>query len=612
MAIRVRVRTKRPRGFRAFAAAFLALGLLSGLLVSPTVASTSGPPYEQSEATNYIVKTRHGFMFLEAIHPMDGGKIVKSPTILTITPYSSLGRNGDAAEWVPDGYTRITADVIGTGNSGGCYDYGATREKETGYDVVEWIAKQKWSNGKVAMMGGSYDGTTAIATAVTDPPHLTTIVPQLAISRWYEYAYSGGIRYSFTNEKLGRTGTDSGVLIDEQGFDTPLLFDFGFSTPPPLDPQDPNWQERVESSITPCDELNHIQGGYDLDTPDYNKFWLERDYIKDAKNVDIPVLVTGAWGDWNVKQEESVNFFKAITNSPKRVLFMGSRWQAHSLPGGKYDKVLHQWMDHYLRGVDNGIEKMPEVVSEMANLEGPTKWYEGPWPKTRNIVLTAQCIPAVKPGEWLWRLDPAAPNPTVAQFCGPSQFPSANGNTESHAMHHARSNHDWFWFETMPLGMDVRVFGSIKVQVYSQIDREWVTVTPSIGEMDPACHLQAGPNTTVNPACGTTPMVAITRGWLDSRYRNGLDKAELLKANAPFNMSVLTKPVDFTFTKGHHIGVNIQTEINEWSVPKPYPCQSDACLIYKLLWTEGKTRLVIPVVNGPKDAAHLFMEHHDH
>jgi len=137
------------------------------------------------KSETYIAPTRHGQIYVEVVRPVDSaGNTVRAPAIFTLSPYSVLGRNGDASRYVPRGYARVWADVVGTGNSGGCYDYGGIREKESGYDLVEWIARQPWSTGKVAMIGGSYNGTTANATAVMRPPHLTTIVPEAAISRW--------------------------------------------------------------------------------------------------------------------------------------------------------------------------------------------------------------------------------------------------------------------------------------------------------------------------------------------------------------------------------------------------------------------------------------------
>ena len=582
---------------------------------------------------SYIIPTDHGDIYLEVVHPTKSDKILKAPMILTYSPYSVLGRNGDSAEFVPRGYARGYADVVGTGNSGGCFDYGGNREKETAYEIVEWIAKQKWSSGKIAMYGGSYDGTTANAAAVMRPPHLTTIVPEVAISRWYGYAYSGGIRYSYTSEPIGH---EAQTAVDDEGFDTPLAFDFGLAIPPPADPQNPNWAERVQSTIMPCDEVAHTEHGYD-DTPDYDKFWLERDYVKDAHKVTIPVLIGGNWGDWNVKQEESWNWFKALKNSEKRVLYMGSRWDDHGAPvhgangDEKYFETVKKWFDHYLMGKNNGVQKMPSVVTQTADQAGRGEWSSGA-PKVRNVTLYAQMIPPTNPDAYAWQLSPYKPRKCVPSFvtdCSEDRaaFPSTNINTESHALHHGRSNHDWQWFESPVLKHDLRIFGPPKVQVYSTVGREWVTITPSLADVEPADHV-------ILPVAGhvantdKNSIVAITRGWLDSRYRNGLDKQELVKPGKPFESTVTLKPVDYTFSMGHYIGLNIQTEINEWSLPKPYPgCdqvpepqvdptdpngtvdsvrKGQNCATFFINWEEARTRIILPVVNGPKNAANLF------
>src|SRR5687767_12116589 len=102
----------------------------------------------------------------------------KIPVILTLTPYHALykglggGQNSPAWTLLQEGYAIVLADVRGTYESGGCWDYGGQKEREDGYDLVEWLGTQEWSNGKVAMIGASYDGTTANAAAVENPPHL--------------------------------------------------------------------------------------------------------------------------------------------------------------------------------------------------------------------------------------------------------------------------------------------------------------------------------------------------------------------------------------------------------------------------------------------------------
>jgi X-Pro dipeptidyl-peptidase len=611
---------------RKFVGTIAAMALFSGLFATAP-ASAAAPDGEL--LVSYIVPTEHGDLFLEVVHPTDGGDIIPAPTILTYSPYDAAlhSRNADKDSYVPDGYARATADLIGTGNSGGCWDYGGIREKETAYDLVEWIAKQKWSTGKIGMIGGSYEGTTANAAAVMRPPHLTTIVPQAAISRWYGYAFSGGVRYSLNSEAIGHQGP--GAVADE-GIDTPLAFDFGLAIPPPTDPQNADWAARVQSTITPCDEVAHTEHGYD-DTPDYDDFWLERDYLKDAAKVEIPVLVASNWGDWNVKQEESWNWYNALKNSDKRVLYMGTRWEGHGAPvhgtaeKNKYQTTVHKWFDHYLMGHDNGIDKLPTIVSQTSDQAGPGKWNSGA-PKVRNLTLYLQNVPVTDASSYQWMMGPDKPRDYSGFGAAPTPaaFPSTNINTETHALHHGRANHDWHWFESPMLRKDVRIFGAPKLQIRSTIGREWITITPTLADGDHEdMIILAGQHAGSNDK---NSLVGVTRGFLDTRYRKGLDKQVPVEPGKPFDSTVTLKPTDYTFLEGHFIGLNVQTEILEWALAKPYPgcdvtpdpsnptgaTKGESCATFTINWKKAETRLILPVVDAPKNPRSLFMFGHIH
>jgi X-Pro dipeptidyl-peptidase len=574
------------RAWRPRWAAGVAAVILTG------IGAPSAPGAFGLETRSYVVPTRHGLVYLEVVHPVDAdGNVVPAPEILTYSPYSgALGRNGDASRWVPRGYARATADLVGTGNSGGCWDYGGRREQESGYDLVEWIAAQPWSTARVAMIGGSYEGTTATATAVTAPPHLVTIVPEAAISRWYEYAYSGGIRYSDNSERPA-----------DEGLDTPLAFDFGLAIPPPLDGTEPTWAERVASTVLPCEEIAHTQHGYD-DTPDYDAFWLERDYVVDAGRIRIPVLLAHNWGDWNVKQEEAINLYRALANAPVKRLYLGSRYRGHGRPSVGYAGTVDAWMDHYLLGVPNGVpDSVPDVTSEMADYAGALGNYAGPWPSTTDLTLFAQEDRA--DAEYAWKLLPNSPRPPKVPKSAVFSFTTGT-NTESTANANPRANAQWLWFETEPLARDVRVFGNAEVRLWSTVARDWITYAPAIVDVDPADRI-AGPGQLL--ATASTRIPSVTRAWLDSRYRDGLSSAVPVTPGESFGMRIVAKPQDYTFRRGHLIGLAIQTEIVEWNLPKPYPgCTTVACASVRIDWELGRTRLVLPVVDAPADPATLF------
>jgi len=100
-------------------------------------------------------------------------------------------RSADA--YTKDGIAYVVQDVRGLFASEGEYR-AFLGDQEDGYDTVEWIAAQPWSNGKICAVGGSAGGITANLAAMTDPiirdscyARLTSTSPQ------YNLDYFGGI-----------------------------------------------------------------------------------------------------------------------------------------------------------------------------------------------------------------------------------------------------------------------------------------------------------------------------------------------------------------------------------------------------------------------------------
>lgn len=99
------------------------------------------------------------------------------PVILIDTPYGTDALHPRALYFARNGYVFVAVDCRGRGNSGGRFDGRGSTEGNDGYDLVEWCARQPWSNGKVAMYGHSYRGMTQWLTAKTFAPHLESIAP---------------------------------------------------------------------------------------------------------------------------------------------------------------------------------------------------------------------------------------------------------------------------------------------------------------------------------------------------------------------------------------------------------------------------------------------------
>jgi putative CocE/NonD family hydrolase len=149
----------------------------------------------------------------------------KTPVIFTLTPYISDSYHARAAYFASRGYAFALVDVRGRGNSGGDFEP-FVNEPHDGHDVVEWLAKQPFCDGKVAMWGGSYAGFDQWATAKEFPPHLATIVPAAAAHPGLDYPSLNNIGmnydvqwFTFTS---GRTGQEN-LFGDEKFWRTKFL-----------------------------------------------------------------------------------------------------------------------------------------------------------------------------------------------------------------------------------------------------------------------------------------------------------------------------------------------------------------------------------------------------
>jgi putative CocE/NonD family hydrolase len=136
------------------------------------------------------------------------------PVIFTLTPYIGDSYQNRASYFAQHGYVFVLVDVRGRGNSEGVFDpFG--QEPRDGYDIVEYLAKQSWCNGKVTMWGGSYAGYDQWATLKELPPHLATVVPVASAHAGVDFPFFKGIWGPYTMQWLTFT---SGVTGNENLF----------------------------------------------------------------------------------------------------------------------------------------------------------------------------------------------------------------------------------------------------------------------------------------------------------------------------------------------------------------------------------------------------------
>jgi predicted acyl esterase len=141
-------------------------------------------------------------IYTDILRPVGEGKV---PAIVAWSPYgktipkaaieSGVDPNSvtglaksegpDAGFWVSHGYAVVNPDPRGAGRSQGDIPAWGSVDGQDGYDVIEWIAEQSWSSGKVALHGTSWLAMAQWFIAETKPPHLSAIAPWNGISDVY-------------------------------------------------------------------------------------------------------------------------------------------------------------------------------------------------------------------------------------------------------------------------------------------------------------------------------------------------------------------------------------------------------------------------------------------
>ncbi len=144
--------------------ALLSLLATFGLAASAHAAS-------MTKLSNRTIVASDGVNLVGDVYLPGAGK-GRYPAVIDMEPY---GRS-TSTDYVPQGYARINTDVRGSGMSGGALCLLCLREQQDVYGVVEWVAKQPWSNGHVALHGYSYSAITALLGAALEPPPLDAVV----------------------------------------------------------------------------------------------------------------------------------------------------------------------------------------------------------------------------------------------------------------------------------------------------------------------------------------------------------------------------------------------------------------------------------------------------
>jgi putative CocE/NonD family hydrolase len=500
------------------------------------------------------------------------GTAGRYPTILLRTPYLKTIEPPQVYEWgdfyAKHGYVLMVQDVRGRGDSDGKYNF-LFPEGKDGYDTVEWIATQPWSNGKVAMMGGSYLGTVSWLAARERPPHLMCIASTAAPGRWFMHEpYPGGafgvrfmLRWFFgTAGRISQFPNGGGLDWDEAFRYRPLL-----KADESLGREMPIYK----------DVLLH---------PTLDDYWKRIDFTpEDFRKINLPALHITGWFD--AFQSGALSYWNGMeASSPaaaNQYLLIGPWTHGDAIYGPERklgdmefsaDAVvdlqqLHlSFFDHCLKGATKSFD-FPRA---RIYVTGINKWYEEPaYPLARAAYRKLYLHSAGKSnssagdGSLSWQtpaeqelpdrytFDPR--NPVPADAKGGSQGLGNLGLAMDQRNIERRS--DVLVYTSETLAQPLEVIGPVVVNLYAASDGRDTDFTAKIID--------------VYPDGRAVKLGSTASGVIRAAYRNGPQRLDLLTPNKVELYKISLFDLAHVFLPGHKLRIEISSSCYPFIQPNP-------------------------------------------
>jgi uncharacterized protein len=421
------------------------------------------------------------------------------------------------------GYVIAAQNFRGAQKSEGVYTgyralgWGPQRDS---YDTVMWLAKQPWSTGKIGTFGGSQAGYAQNFLAVTQPPNLVA-----------QYMTDTG--QSLFHLGYRRGGTTRRMAFDEA-----------------RDPRD-------------AVNLNLAMFKH----PVYDEYWKAEDTTLHFDKMNVPCFTLGSWYDFmNVGSIESFigrQHHGGQQSRGKQQLLIGPWLHGSSYrstgPVGEiaypansifpvWDHMI-RWFDHYLKGIDNGVDREPAVRYYLMGAVGKgeenapgNQWREAAdWPIAARETAyylhgaasgTAGGLSTGKPkgpGATTYNSDPANPAPISGRA-----FPGAQ-DARSHEAHP-----DVRTFTTEPLTAPVEWTGKVKAELF-------VSSTAPDGDFI----------VRVTDVYPDGRSILIIDGIRRARFRDSWEKETFMKPSEVYKVAFDVGWLSQVFNKGHRIRVSV-------------------------------------------------------
>jgi len=465
-------------------------------------------------------------LYVDSIPMRDGKKLAcdvhlpdtsggqKYPTILIQTPYDRTLYQHILPMGIPDidssHYAIVAVDWRGKHGSIGAW-IPQINLGEDGYDCVEWIAQQSWSDGKVGTWGASALGRVQYSTAKENPPHLVCCAPLVAASQYkYKEYYSGGVLRTEYVQQLDSLGFGLGAAVYAH--------------------------------------------------PIHDWFWNYCDtaYMYPEK-IYVPMFLIGGWYDHNIdvmfEVFDSLRLYSPLNVRNKHRMLFGP-WTHVGLGGYQQGQLLYpqaagwsdslalRFFDYYLRNIPNGWDTTQFIKFFQM---GQDTWHNSAsWPPSgttsyklyfSNGMLTTQ-LPQATSDSCNIVYDPKDPSPTIG---GPTlRHDLEQGPYDQAPL--VESRNDIQIFSSATLVSDVVMKGKATVHLFVRTNRKDTDFSIRLTDVYPDGR-----------------SMILSDGIKRLRFRKGYTAIDTLVASPDsiYHITIDLPDLANTFLTGHEIRVDL-------------------------------------------------------
>lgn len=436
------------------------------------------------------------------------------------------------AKLASGGYVTVLANFRGSQQSEGVwrgYRHLAWGEQQDGYDLVEWLAKQPWSTGKIGTFGSSQAGFTQNFLAVTQPPHLAAqYMIDTGLSLYHEGYRIGGIarpeRFKGM-DKVARVPEHNRELMAE-------------------------WYQH----------------------PNYDDYWADEDCSRFFDKMNVPCFTVGSWYDFMCVGSIDSFIGRQHRGGPNSIgtqqLLIGPWLHGRFKETNKSNEMEYpenakfamdahmlRWFDHYLKGIDNGVTKEPTVRYYVMGAIGEpgapgNEWRVATdWPvpaKATPYYLHADkslktALPTSTDATVSWLADPLKPAsiPSIA-------FPGAKDARAFESQSEVRT------FTTDVLTEPVEWTGKVQAELYVTSDAKDTDFIVRVSDVYPDGR-----------------SILIMDYVRRARYRDGYEREVMMQPGKIYKVAFDVGWLSQSFNKGHRIRVTVASTGAPFYEPNP-------------------------------------------